>query len=165
MDAMEAFDRVASFGVMIEDESRGRVRRRADGSPRITYWMSPGDAKRIHRGMLYIAEIFKAAGARKIFPIMPRFPSIEGDADFERFRAMRPRPWDYVITSFHPIGTCRMGRDPKTSVVGLDHQTHDVPGLFIVDGSTVPGPPAVNPQLTIMAMANRAAGKIAERLG
>jgi len=40
-----------------------------------------------------------------------------------------------------------------------------VRGLFIVDGSTVPGPTAVNPQLTIMAMATRAASTIAERLG
>jgi choline dehydrogenase-like flavoprotein len=57
-----------------------------------------------------------------------------------------------------------MGSDPKRSVVGLDHQCHEIGGLFIVDGSTVPGPPAVNPQLTIMAMADRAAGLIAARL-
>jgi choline dehydrogenase-like flavoprotein len=56
-----------------------------------------------------------------------------------------------------------MGRDPRTSVVGLDHQSHDVPGLYIVDGSTVPGALGVNPQLTIMAMATRAAEKIAEQ--
>ena len=58
-----------------------------------------------------------------------------------------------------------MVTDPKTSVVGIDHQSHDVAGLYIVDGSTVPGPPGVNPQLTIMAMATRAAERIAERLG
>jgi choline dehydrogenase-like flavoprotein len=58
-----------------------------------------------------------------------------------------------------------MGRDPKTSVVGLDHETHDVPGLYIVDGSTVAGPLGVNPQLTIMAVATRAGERIAERLG
>jgi GMC oxidoreductase len=40
----------------------------------------------------------------------------------------------------------------------------DLRGLFIVDGSTVPGPPGVNPQLTIVAMATRAAEKIAERI-
>ena len=57
-----------------------------------------------------------------------------------------------------------MGRDPKTSVVGLDHQAHDVPGLYIVDGSTVPTALGVNPQITIMAMATRAAGKIDEAL-
>jgi choline dehydrogenase-like flavoprotein len=57
-----------------------------------------------------------------------------------------------------------MGKDPSTSVVGLDHQVHDVPGLYVVDGSTVPSAPGVNPQITIMALATRAAEKIAERL-
>jgi choline dehydrogenase-like flavoprotein len=67
-------------------------------------------------------------------------------------------------TSYHPLGTCKMGLDPRTSVVGLDHEAHDVPGLFIVDGSTVPGPLGVNPQITIMAMATRAAVRIAARM-
>ena len=71
---------------------------------------------------------------------------------------------DPFLTSFHPMGTCRMGSDPATSVVDLDHESHDLPGLFIVDGSTLPGPPSVNPQLTIMAIASRAAERIAARL-
>ena len=58
-----------------------------------------------------------------------------------------------------------MGTDPRTSVVGLDHQAHDVRGLFIVDGSTVRGPLGVNPQMTIMAMALRAADQIGPQLG
>ncbi len=58
-----------------------------------------------------------------------------------------------------------MGRDPKTSVIDLDHETHDVRSLYIVDGSAVRGPIGVNPQLTIMAIAMRAADRIAARLG
>jgi choline dehydrogenase-like flavoprotein len=49
-------------------------------------------------------------------------------------------------------------------VVGLDHQTHDVPGLYVVDASTVPSALGVNPQLTIMAMATRAAEGIASTM-
>jgi choline dehydrogenase-like flavoprotein len=58
-----------------------------------------------------------------------------------------------------------MGRDPRESVVDLDHQTHDVKRLFVVDGSTVQGPLGVNPQLTIMTLATRAADRIADVLG
>jgi choline dehydrogenase-like flavoprotein len=57
-----------------------------------------------------------------------------------------------------------MGTDPKTSVIDTDHASHDVPGLFVVDGSAVRGPLGVNPQLTIMALATRAAGRIADRI-
>ena len=76
----------------------------------------------------------------------------------------RLRASDLALISYHPLGTCKMGRDRRTSVVNLDHEAHDVPGLFVVDGSTVPGPPGVNPQLTIMALAVRAAEQIAKRL-
>ena len=93
-----------------------------------------------------------------------RHQIIEDDRGFQAFRKAKPAPNEIIWTSYHPLGTCKMGRDPATSVVGLDHQVHDVPGLYIVDGSTVPSALGVNPQLTIMAMATRAAEKIAGRV-
>ena len=85
--------------------------------------------------------------------------------DWRRFRELDMSASDLMLTSYHPLGTCKMGKDPKTSVVDLNHEMHDLPGLFVVDGSTVPGPLGVNPQITIMAMATRAAERISEVLG
>jgi choline dehydrogenase-like flavoprotein len=68
-----------------------------------------------------------------------------------------------MMVGFHPLGSCKMGPDPSTSVVDEYHESHDVPGLYIVDGSSVPSSIAVNPQLTIMALATRAASLMAER--
>ena len=59
----------------------------------------------------------------------------------------------------HIIGTCRMGDDPAASVVNADCQTHDVPGLYIVDNSVFPSALSVNPALTIMALSLRTADK------
>ena len=59
----------------------------------------------------------------------------------------------------HTLGTCRMGTDPDTSVVGPDGQAHDVPGLCIADGSVFPSSLSVNPALTIMALSLRAADR------
>jgi choline dehydrogenase-like flavoprotein len=164
MDTMEAYDRVAMFGAMIEDESRGRVRVGPGGKPLITYWLGKHDVEKLHRGMIAISQIFRAAGASRIFPFMARMPILEGDKGIDQLRSLDLKSRDLLMTCFHPLGTCRMGHDPKTSVIGLDHETHDIKRLFVVDGSAVPGPPAVNPQLTIMALADRAAKKIAERL-
>jgi choline dehydrogenase-like flavoprotein len=165
MDAMLDLDKVAGLGVMVEDEhTRGRVRV-VGGRPLVTYRMGAQEVERLHQGLVRAGELFHAAGARRLFPLTPRVPSIDDRAAFERFRGLSLRPWDFMLTSFHPIGTCRMGSDPRTSVVGFEHEAHDLPGLFIVDGSTVPGPPAVNPQLTIMGMAHRAAGILAGKLG
>lgn len=57
----------------------------------------------------------------------------------------------------HLLGTCRMGRDPVTSVVGSDCRSHDVPNLWVCDGSVFPTAGAVNPSLTIEALATRTA--------
>jgi choline dehydrogenase-like flavoprotein len=64
----------------------------------------------------------------------------------------------------HELGGCRMGRDPRTSVVNSDCRTHDVPNLYVVDGSVFPSASEKNPTHTIMALAVRAAEHIAERM-
>ena len=64
----------------------------------------------------------------------------------------------------HEVGGCRMGIDPKTSVVDGTCRTHDVPNLYVVDASVFPSSSEKNPTLTIMALATRTADHIAERL-
>ncbi len=60
----------------------------------------------------------------------------------------------------HLLGTCRMGNDAKDSVVNADCRAHDVPNLFVCDGSVFPTSTAVNPSLSIEAIAARAAARI-----
>jgi len=64
--------------------------------------------------------------------------------------------------SSHYLGTCRMGTNPNTSVVDPWCRTHDVPNLFIGDGSVFVTGAAVNPALTISAIAARTADGIIE---
>ncbi|MDZ7645446.1 MAG: GMC family oxidoreductase [Woeseiaceae bacterium] len=61
----------------------------------------------------------------------------------------------------HLLGTCRMGNDPATSVVDRYHRSHDVPNLFVCDGSSMVTSGRGQPTMTIMAMAFRAAEHIA----
>ncbi len=164
-DVMDQYDHITTMGVLVKDATQnGRVRPGFGGDPLITYWLQREDLEQMHRGMVHIMELFRAAGAKKLYPLGHRMPVIESDADYERFRNLRVGPTDILWTSFHPLGTIRMGWDPNTSVVGFDHESHDVKRLFIVDGGTVPGATAVNPQLTIMAMADRAGKLIADKL-
>src|SRR5207245_11530063 len=64
----------------------------------------------------------------------------------------------------HELGGCRMGADPRTSVVDADCRAHDVPNLYVVDGSVFPSASEKNPTHTMMALAARAAAHIAERM-
>ncbi len=63
----------------------------------------------------------------------------------------------------HNMGTARMGRDPANSVVDADQRAHEVPGLYIADGSVFPTSTSVNPTLTIVALAMRLADHLAAR--
>lgn len=58
-------------------------------------------------------------------------------------------------TTAHILGGCPMGSDANTAVIDTNHEVHGHPGLFVVDGSSIPANIGVNPSLTITAMAER----------
>ncbi len=70
------------------------------------------------------------------------------------------RPIETTNGGAHLLGTCRMGDDPKTSVVDRTHRSHDVPNLYICDGSSFVTSGRGQPTMTIMALAFRAADQI-----
>jgi hypothetical protein len=163
--ALDAVPHLGMLGVMIRDTTRGRVWREVGGNPVVTYDLCREDVALMKRAIVHAAELCRAGGARRVHLGLLGQEPIDSDAGFERFKQRSLAASELALISYHPLGTCKMGRDPKTSVVNLDHETHDIPGLYVVDGSTMPGPPGVNPQLTIMALATRAAERIAARLG
>ncbi|MEY2877634.1 MAG: hypothetical protein RLZZ15_14, partial [Verrucomicrobiota bacterium] len=70
-------------------------------------------------------------------------------------------PYDDVVNSapgncIHEMGTARMGRDPKTSVLNAHNQVHAVPNVFVTDGACMASASCVNPSLTYMALTARA---------
>jgi hypothetical protein len=164
MEIMDAYDRVASFGVMACDASRGRVQLGPGGRPLILYWLGREERARLLRGVEITARIFQAAGAREVYPSLHGHRVLRSARDLHRLRSARPAARDFLLSAFHPLGTCRMARTKKDGVVSTDHEVFGRPGLFIADGSVVPSALAVNPQVTIMALATRAAERISARL-
>jgi choline dehydrogenase-like flavoprotein len=106
---------------------------------RVTYKDHPDDIKISQFLLDRQLEILDAAGAEKKWVAYP--------AEELEFTA-------------HLLGTCRMGKDPKTSVIDVDHRTHDVRNLFICDGSSMVTSGRGQPTMTIMALAFRAGERI-----
>ena len=67
--------------------------------------------------------------------------------------------------SIHELGTCRMGDNPKTSVLNKWNQSHDIKNLFVVDGSSFVTGGIQNPTMTILALSMRASEYLAEQVG
>ncbi|MER7048059.1 MULTISPECIES: FAD-dependent oxidoreductase [Streptomyces] len=68
-------------------------------------------------------------------------------------------PWTNDLVgayTVHPLASCRMGDDPHTSALDDRNELRDHPGIFVTDGSAVPGALTVNPAMTIAALAERA---------
>lgn len=78
---------------------------------------------------------------------------------FERDGLASVAPWTNDVVgayTVHPLASCRIGNDPATSALDDHHELRGHPGIFVTDGSAVPGALTVNPALTISALAERA---------
>lgn len=139
----ERFGHALSWGIFGEDlpdpeNSVGLDPELTDSSglpaPKITYRIDDNARRLIDFQVERATESMLASGAFKV----------------ESLKMMREAGW-------HLLGTARMGDDPQTSVVDRWGRSHDVPNLFIVDGSVFVTSGAVNPTSTITALALRAA--------
>ena len=106
---------------------------------RVTYKDHPDDLATMRFLQARATEIMDAAGALRITNAQ-----------------VKPQ-----TNSLHLLGTCRMGNDPKTSVVDRYHRSHDIPNLFVCDGSSLVTSGRGQPTMTIQALAFRAAEHIA----
>jgi choline dehydrogenase-like flavoprotein len=143
----ERFNHLINVGVMGEDlpETINEVvldptLTDADGipAPLVRYRLSDNSKRMLVFGLERAREALEAAGCREVLIRNP----------------LRPSGW-------HLLGTCRMGDAPFGSVVDRWGRAHDVPNLFVVDGSIVVTSAAVNPTTTLQALALRTADWIA----
>ena len=143
---------LAMCGGMASDHPGGTITLGRGGRATVRYDLHDLDRKKLIRALRAICSILFAAGANEVFPGIGA-----GDVWVRDERAAHAILHDAVperdlpIYASHPMGTCRMGLDPRTSVAGPSGETHDVPGLYIADASLMPSSLGVNPQLTVMS--------------
>jgi len=162
----ERYQQTAYFGIMVKDTTRGKVRRGFSRDlPLVTYSMNDTDFALFKRGIDLLAKMFLAAGAKEVcIPGLTRMTIIRSEAELERFWASNPKPRHFLITAYHPLGTARIGTSPDSGVCNADHQVWGNEGLYVMDGASVPSSLGANPQVTIMAMATKAARKLGDQL-
>ena len=159
-EILARYKNLASAGLFVSDTSSGRVRRAGSKDPVVTYRLNKTDTRKLVRGMVHVAEIFFAAGAREVFTGLPGKAFVKSPKELEDVKEEAVKPGAMRLTAFHPVGTARMGADPSKTVVGPWGEVHDVANLFVADASVLPSCPTVNPQISIMAFATRTADHI-----
>jgi long-chain-alcohol oxidase len=164
--AMRSYRRMACALTLVHDEPEPHNRIRvAGGRTVLDYTLSARSRAALLHALRSVGRLYFAAGAeRYIAPISDRL-AIEREGELES--AITERAFQsgrVVVSSAHPMGGCRMGRDVASSVTNAWGEVHNHPKITVADASLFPTSSKVNPYLTIMALADRIAERLRARL-
>jgi choline dehydrogenase-like flavoprotein len=159
-ESILGFDRIASIGVQLTDESSGRVGIARNGSIRANYRLTDEDTRKVVFGIARAAEVHFAAGAREVYPNIGRVPVLR-PGEVAEFEATRFKPSELRLEAFHPMGTARIAPEGE-GVCDSRGAVRGVENLYVADASLFPTAVGVNPMMTIIAFAKRVAAEVAE---
>jgi choline dehydrogenase-like flavoprotein len=134
-ELMEQLPYMACVEVAVRDTEPGRVEVDRKGNTSVHKTLNAEDRARRARGFAAIHKIFASTGARSVH-----------DGQFG--------------IGLHLMGGCALGVDPTRSVTGPDFRLHGFRRTFVCDSSLFPNAPGINPSLTVMALALRAAKEV-----
>jgi choline dehydrogenase-like flavoprotein len=166
-ERMAQLPHTALVGILLRDRFGGRVTADRDGVAVVQYRLSGYDRAHLRRGIASAAELLESAGAREIWLPLARAVSYRPGAPdarndwLARVDAAGWGPNQLLLVTFHQMASCRMGASATTSVVDAENRVWGIRNLYVADASTFPSASGVNPMLTVMAIAHRAAGMIA----
>lgn len=163
-DDMEAVKHAVLLAVVYRGRVTGDVRTRGGlEPPRIRLWMNQDDVQVLMRGLKRGIDGLLATGARYVHTGLPGIPErITSTEDSEQLLHRRIRARDISMTGNHVFGSCRMSASPKRGAVDPEGRLYGVEGVYVCDASLFPSPSAVNPQATIMALADVISRRAAE---
>jgi choline dehydrogenase-like flavoprotein len=140
------------------------------GEPVVDYPLGEHERRQLTQGTLAGIRLHLAAGATRMGTLHARLTTFDAPADgsdaldadalrafLREVEARGLEPNRVMLFSAHQMGTCRMAADVRRGVIGPDNQIFGVRGLFVADGAAFPTASGVNPMLTILAIAHRAA--------
>lgn len=163
---MRAYRRTGSLMSVIDETNPGRVYLDEEGRRRVWHRVRGVDALKAVDYLRNAARIFLAAGAREVFLPDVRGTTVRDEREVEERLGLHcVLPNAQIGGGSHFLGTAPMGTDPNDSFAGPTGEAHRVPGLFVADGSALPGSISVDPSLTIMAVARHIAEGLRERVG
>jgi choline dehydrogenase-like flavoprotein len=151
---MSAYRHMACAGVLVGTTTPGRVVPTRTG-PEIKYEASREDRASMLEGLKVAGRIWMHAGAVRVMPATFAWNEYTSPAALEDLDAAVRAPGDLLMTSAHPQGGNALG-----TVVDPDFRVRDFKNLYLCDASVFPTSVHVNPQLTVMGMAQYAAQRI-----
>lgn len=157
---MRAYDHMASAGSVVGTRPGARVRLGWGGRMKLSYEPHPGDLSRLVAGLKLAGRIYLAAGAKRVMPTTFRYLAYSQARGLDELDHVIRDNTDVQLHSSHPQGGNAISRSTARGVVNEEFAVHGAPGVYLCDASAFPSAITVNPQLTVMALAEYAAERI-----
>jgi choline dehydrogenase-like flavoprotein len=157
---MRHYDRMACTGSVVGTRPNGRVSLDWRGKMKLSYDPHPDDLKRLVAGLKLAGRIYLAAGATRVMPTTFRFLPFSTHESLDELDSHVLDNTDIQLHSSHPQGGNAISRNRTRGVIDPDFSVPNAPGVYVCDASVFPAAITVNPQLTVMALAEYAADRI-----
>ena len=158
-DNMRRYDRMAAAGVVVGTTEPGRVKPRRTG-PDIAYEPGRADLDQIVAGMKQLTRIMWAGGAERVMPQTYLLHELRPGDDLSVLDQYASDNEGLGLNSAHPQGGNPISTDWRTGVVDPSFRVHGMDNVYVCDASVFPASITVNPQLTVMALAQYASERI-----
>jgi choline dehydrogenase-like flavoprotein len=158
-DNMLGYSHTACAGVVVGTTGPATVRG-SGRTPQIRYRPAAADLRRLVTGLKQLGEIYLAAGARRVMPATYLEHEITSPRDLGQLDQYARDNEGLSLNSAHPQGGNPISDDWQRGVVDPSFRVHGKRNLYVCDASVFPGSVGVNPQLTVMALADYAGERI-----
>jgi choline dehydrogenase-like flavoprotein len=154
---MKRYDRLACVGLLVGTKSNAEVRIAGLTGREINYTPDPQDFEALLNGLELSADILFASGAESVMPNNFTFHEFKSPEDVKQnLRRYVKDPSEITLGTGHPQGGNIMTGSSETGVVNSEFKVHGFDNLFICDASVFPTSLGVNPQITVMGLADYA---------
>lgn len=156
---LERYRDSAAALCLVPDRPSGRVDW-SKGRPAIQYTQTGEYTARLREALKAGARCYLAAGAEVVRVPVVHGQEIRTEADIASIDDLPLRTCDLSMISAHPQGTCRMGPDPLTTVLGMDFAVHGTTNVFVCDASVFPTTSSTHTMVPVMTVAHLLADQL-----
>ncbi len=162
---MQRYNRMACTGVLVGSNSNAEVRLGGLTKRDIRYNPTQNDFDALLDGLELAGDIYLAAGAECVMPNTFKYNEYSSMESLKLMKYDVKDSSDLTLGTGHPQGGNIISRDKKMGVVDEQLKVHEYDNLFISDASVFPTSLGVNPQVTVMTLADYAVPFVADNVG
>jgi hypothetical protein len=151
---MHRYDHLSCAGILVPTQTNGEVKAAGLFGRDVKYVPAKEDLQKLIEGLIIAGKIFFAGGAKTIMPHTFNYYEFKNEKELEQLREIVKKPGDLTLGTGHPQGGNGISKNKSKGVINPEFKVFGYDNLYVCDASVFPSSVGVNPQLTVMALAD-----------